>query len=53
MTTSQKMRAFELENIIENIELELDFQDFTKAEEADKKAELNKAKQELEQLQRY
>ncbi len=30
MTTSQKMRAFELENIIENIELELDFQDFTK-----------------------
>ncbi|HHD0846097.1 hypothetical protein [Staphylococcus capitis] len=51
MSQKQGMREFELKCIIENIELDLEFQDFTKEEEAEKKAELNQAKVELKTLQ--
>lgn len=44
------MRELELESIIENLEMELEFQDLTKKEEAEAKREIKKAKKELEKL---
>ncbi|QLF87140.1 hypothetical protein BESEP5_00198 [Staphylococcus phage vB_SepM_BE05] len=46
------MRELELESIIENLEMELEFQDLTKKEEAEAKREIKKAKKELEELQK-
>lgn len=44
------MKEFQLECIIENIEMELEFQDFPKRVEAEKKKELQKARIDLEKL---
>lgn len=43
------MRQFELKCIIENIELELEFQDMTEAEENEKRKDLKQVKAELQE----
>ncbi|MEB6279072.1 MULTISPECIES: hypothetical protein [Staphylococcus] len=45
------MRQFELKCIIENIELELEFQDMTEAEENEKRKDLKQVKAELQELE--
>ncbi|MCG7340348.1 hypothetical protein MHZ36_13880 [Staphylococcus sp. ACRSN] len=45
------MRQFELRCIIENIELELEFQDMTEAEENEKRKDLKQVKAELQELE--
>lgn len=45
------MRQFELKCIIENIELELEFQDMTEEEENEKRKDLKQVKAELQELE--
>lgn len=45
------MKAYELKCIIENIELELEFQDMTEAEENEKRKDLKQVKAELQELE--
>lgn len=47
-----ELRKMELESIIENIELELEFTDLTAREEQEQMKDLESAKEELTQLQK-
>lgn len=47
----KQIRIMELENVIKNIELEMEFTDLSEAEEKANLTELKLAKKELERLQ--